>query len=391
MKTPIRIIAAALLLSASSTAYAEIAVSGNDGKQLRPGEAPSTRTADNVSVIDLGRYPPKILGSVETPVSMIGAPAAVAVAPDESFALVTGHQRVGATGELESIGHISVIDLTTPAAPKVVQTLQVAPGTAGVTINRAGTLALVAINGDDTIAVFSISGKRLTPAGKVQLPAKSRPTDVVFAPDGKSALVVAQTAGKLIGLDVNGTNVTVSSLQVDTGVQPYGASFSPDGKFAYNTNLGGRARPPGSPPPAAGGPPRVGTISGVDLTTRAVNSVEVGQTPEHIILSRDGKYAAVVVANGSAAAPGASGYHPYGLLQIYSVNGAKLARVAEAHSGAWCQGAVFSNDARTVLLQCAMNKEIEVYRFDGKSLTQDPAATLKFTARPGALATATSR
>jgi DNA-binding beta-propeller fold protein YncE len=387
MKTAIRIITATLLLSASSAAFAEIAISANDGKQLRPGEAPSTRTTDNVSVIDLGSYPPKVLGSVATPASMIGAPSAVAVARDESLALVTAIQRLNAAGELEPAGVVSVIDLANKSAPKVVQTLQVSDGAGGIAINRAGTLAMVTSNSDDTVSVFTVASKRLTPAGKIQLPAKSRPTDVTFAPDGRSAVVVAQGAGKLIRLNVNGSNVTVGDVEVETGVQPYGAVFSPDGRFVYNTNLGGAVRPAGAP---AGGP-RVGTVTAVNLASKTVNSVEVGQTPEHAALSPDGKYLAAIVHNGSASQPTAPGYHPFGLLQVYQVQGTNLTRLSEAQTSPWCQGAAFSRDGKTLLLQCAMTKEIEVYRWDGKSITQDKAATLKFDARPGSINTAFSR
>jgi DNA-binding beta-propeller fold protein YncE len=386
MKIAIRIITAALLLGASSAAYAEIAVSANDGKQLRPGEAPNTRTTDNVSVIDLGRYPPKVLGAVNVPASMIGAPSAVAVARDESFALVTALQQLNAAGELEPVGIVSVIDLADKSAPKVLQSLQVSPGSGGVSINPAGTLALVTSNSDDTISVFSIANKRLTPAGKIQLPAKSRPTDVTFAPDGRSAVAIAQGSGKLMRLNVSGSNVAVGDMEVETGVQPYGGVFSRDGKAFYNTNLGGAVRPAGAPEGS-----RTGTVTAVDLASRTVNSVEVGQTPEHVVLSPDGKYLAAIVHNGSAAAPTAPGYHPYGLLQIYQAQGAKLTRVAEAQTSPWCQGGAFSDNGRTFLLQCAMTKEIEVYRWDGKTLGQDKAASIKVNARPGSLSTARSR
>ncbi|RAK60396.1 YncE family protein [Phenylobacterium hankyongense] len=391
MKIAAHLLAAAVLMGASTVAHAQLAVSANDGKQLRPGDPPSARTADSISVIDLRRYPPKVLGSVAAPASMIGAPSAVAVARNASFAIVTAGQRLNAAGSLELAGVVSVVDLAQPSAPKILQTLEVSPGAAGVTINRAGTLALVASNSNDTISVFTVAGKKLTPAGKVQLPAGYHPTDVVFAPDAKSAMVVGQGVGKLVRLDVKGSQVTVSDTAVTTGVQPYGAVYSPDGRVAYNTNLGGRPRPEGAPKPAPGGPPVVGTITAVDLATKAVNSIDVGVTPEHVARSNDGKYLAVVVANGSAAAPTAPGYHPYGLLQVYRVRGTQVTRVAEAHSGGWCQGAIFSDDGRTVLLQCALGKDIEVYRFDGKALTRDDAATLKFDARPGSIATAGSR
>lgn len=369
------------------SASAQIAVSANDGKQLRPGEAATTRTPDTVSVIDLHSYPPKVIGMVQAPASMIGPPASVAVARDGSFALVTAAQRLNAAGELELNDTLSVIDLRDPKAPRLIQTIQAGPGASGVTINRAGTLALVASTGDDVISIFSISGKHLTAEGKVQLPAKSRPTDVDFAPSGKTARVVAQGSGQLIGLSVAGKTVTIDG-GVTTGIQPYGVAFSPDGRFAYNTNLGGRAPQPGAPPKVFS---RIGSITAIDLSSRAVTSVDVGVTPEHLTLSADGKYMAVVIANGSAAAPGSAGYNAFGLLQIYSVKGATITPITEAHSGAWCQGAIFSANAKTVLLQCAMPRDIEVYRFDGKALARDEAATLKLDSRPGAIATATSR
>lgn len=390
MRPAFGLIAAALMLGGSVAAHGQIAVSANDGKQLRPGEAPATRTPDSVSVLDMRSYPPKTLATVDMPASMIGPPSAVAVARNGRFALVTAAQRLSAAGEIELDDTVSMVDLKTPSAPKVAQAVKAGPGASGVSINRAGTLALVASTGDDIISVFRIAGGRLAPAGKVQLPAKSRPTDVAFAPDGKTALVVAQAAGKLLELTVNGSAVKLSGREYNPGLQPYGVVFSPDGRFAYNTNLGGRPLPAGSPPPERG-VPRVGTISSVDLKTGAVNSVEVGQTPEHVAISKDGRYIAAVVANGSAAPVDAPGYHPYGLLQIYRVSGGSMTPVAEAQSGAWCQGAVFSDDGRTVLLQCGMTKAVEVYRFDGKSLIQDKAATLTFNGRPGSIATASSR
>ncbi|GAA0309755.1 hypothetical protein GCM10009087_19760 [Sphingomonas oligophenolica] len=384
---PILLLGVITAALASAPASAQIAVSANDGKQLRPGEAATTRTPDTVSVLDLRSYPPKMIGSVQAPASMIGPPASVAVARDGSFALVSAAQRLTAAGELELNDTLSVIDLANPGAPRVLQTVQAGPGASGITINRAGTLALIASTGDDSISIFSIAGKHLTPEGRLQLPAKSRPTDVDFAPSGKTALAVAQGSGQLITLTITGKAVTIGGT-VRTGVQPYGVAYSPDGRFAYNTNLGGRTPSPGAAP-ATG--PRTGTVTAVDLATRAVTSVDVGLTPEHLTLSADGRYMAVVIANGSAAAPGSAGYSPFGLLKIYSVRGATITPVTEAHSGAWCQGALFIGGHKTVLIQCAMSRDIEVYRFDGKALTRDEAATLHFDARPGAIATATSR
>ena len=44
-----------------------------------------------------------------------------------------------------------------------------------------------------------------------------------------------------------------------------------------------------------------------------------------------------------------------------------------------------------VLQQCAAERAIQVFHFDGQSLPRDEAATMRFESRPGAIATHRSR
>jgi hypothetical protein len=78
-------------------------------------------------------------------------------------------------------------------------------------------------------------------------------------------------------------------------------------------------------------------------------------------------------------------------LKIFAVAPGNLTEVAHADSCHWAQGATFSQDGKLVLQQCAAEREILVYRFDGQSLVEDKSATLKFESRPGAIATGASR
>ena len=71
MKVHISVALSALALAACISAHAQLAVSANDGKQPLLGTIPTSHTADNVAVIDLNHFPPKILGSVDVPASMI--------------------------------------------------------------------------------------------------------------------------------------------------------------------------------------------------------------------------------------------------------------------------------------------------------------------------------
>ena len=78
----------------AGAAAAQIAVSGNDGKQPRLYEQASDIKPDSVAVLDIRSYPPKVVGTVQVPYSMIGPPTSVAVAPDASFAIASQSQKV---------------------------------------------------------------------------------------------------------------------------------------------------------------------------------------------------------------------------------------------------------------------------------------------------------
>jgi DNA-binding beta-propeller fold protein YncE len=138
---------------------------------------------------------------------------------------------------------------------------------------------------------------------------------------------------------------------------------------------------------------RQGTVAMTDIATGNVTaSVVVGPTPEHVALSADGRYIAVVVANGTASVRSDPNFNKVlGLLKVFAVGQGTLTAVAQADTGHWCQGATFSRDNKTILLQCAAEREIEVFKFNGTTLEQDQGATIAMGARPGAIATAFSR
>src|ERR1043166_8646279 len=78
-------------------AQGQIAVSANDGKiALVDGQntVPPNPAPDTVTIVDIGVSPPKILGEVKAPTSVVGPPQSVAVSRDESFALVTGAMKL---------------------------------------------------------------------------------------------------------------------------------------------------------------------------------------------------------------------------------------------------------------------------------------------------------
>ena len=364
-------------------AWAELAVAANDGKQLQPGES-QTPTQDSVSILDLGSYPPKVLGSVTMPASMIGSPNAVAVDANEKFAIVTASQKFDPADPTHPAADdkVLVVDLSDPAKPKLLQTISSGPLASGVAMNKAQNLVLVAAKGDGSIYVFRLAGKTLTPAGKVNLGEGAQPVDVTFAPDGRKAYAVVQGVSKIMELTVEGSNVTRSGEMI-SGRTPYGAVMSHDGAFLFTTNLAG----------APEGEDRTGTIGILDVKARKlVASVPVGRVPEHAALSADGKYLAVVLANGAANNKSDPNYDKVvGILKIFTVSAGKLEQVAQTDTCHWAQGAAWSDDGRLLLQQCAAERQIQVYRFDGRALVQDKTAAIPFESRPGSLATRKTR
>jgi hypothetical protein len=136
----------------------------------------------------------------------------------------------------------------------------------------------------------------------------------------------------------------------------------------------------------------MGTIAIVDLRAgRMVGQVDVGITPEHVVLSPSGRYLESTVINGSNAPAAAPNHHDHGSMVIMRVHGAGLEPLTQAETGGWCQGATWSNDEKRLFLQCAVHKQIEVYEFDGKGLAADAAQLVQLDARGGAIATARSR
>lgn len=360
----------------STVAFAQLAVSANDGKAVLVdgvAKTPATPAADTVSIIDLNVSPPKIIGEVKAPTSVVGPPMSVAVAPDELIALVTGAMKIDLADATKSIpdNKLSVIDLKAKP-PAVIATLEAGLGAAGVSFNRAGSLVLVANRSEGTVSVFTVSGKTLTPAGKIDFGVKtSGPSHAVFSMDGKTALVTRDGDNKISVLSVDGSKVEYTKRDLGAGLRPYGIDISSKGDAAVVANIG-----------TSGGD--TDTVSVIDMAAkppRVVDTISVGQTPEGLKLSPDGQYAAVGVMNGSNKPKASPFYNDNGLLRIFSLKNKRLTPVADAKVGHWCQGIVFSKDNKTILVQCMVENEILVFNFDGKKLT--PKAPIKVTGPAG--------
>ena len=364
----------------SSVAAAQLAVSANDGKAVLVNgvnTVPPNPADDIVTIIDLGVSPPKVVGELKAPSSVVGPPQNVAIAPDESIALISSNMKLDAADPKKLVpdNRVSVIDLkATP--PAVIATLEAGLGPAGISINRAGTLALIANRNDGTVSIFTVSGKTLTAAGKIDFDnPRSGPSSVAFSPDGKMALVSRDGDHKISILSIDGNKVEDTKRMLTGGFRPYAIQVSPKGDVAVVVNQGGNAGD-------------IDTINVIDLKGKApriVRTLDVGQIVEDLAFSNDGNYVAVTAQDGSARAPSHPFYNDKGLVVVFSVNGTNLTKVAEARVGKWNQGVAWSRDGKTLLAQSMAEDSLSVLSFDGKSLKI--TGEIKVTGGPAGLRT----
>jgi DNA-binding beta-propeller fold protein YncE len=302
----------------------------------------------------------------------------VAVAPDESFALVASSMKLDPADPKKQVpdNRVSVIDLKAKP-PAVIATLESGLGANGMAINKAGTLALVANRHEGTVSIFTIAGNKLTAAGKIDFgDPKSSPSAVAFTPDGKTALVTRDGDHRISVLSVDGSKVTDTKRVMTGGFRPYAVEVSPKGDIAVVGNQGANAGD-------------IMPVNVIDLSGKApriVSTVDVGQYIEDLAFSDDGKYLAVIPQNGSNLAPSHPFYKDNGLLVVFSVKGTTLAKVAEVNIGKWPQGVAWSHDGKTLLAQSMVDNALAVVSFNGKSLKV--TGQLKVTGGPDGIRTA---
>jgi DNA-binding beta-propeller fold protein YncE len=372
-----------LALVVGAQASAQIIVSGNDNKRvLVNGVNTVVRDPkpDTLAIIDFTNGEPRLVGEVQAPHSVIGPPNSIVLTPDEGLALATSAEKIDPSDPSKTVpdNRVSVIDLKA-SPPRVLATLEVGAGPSGITINQAGTLALVANRNGGTVSVLRIAGNQVSVAGTVPIgTATTGVSTAAFSPDGRHALVTRDNDSIVSVLRIEGETVTKLDRDLTVGVRPYSASVSPAG-WAVVGNVGRGANNTGD----------MDTVSLVDLAREpfhTIDTVTVGPTPEGVVASPDGVHAVAVVHNGSGR-PAGDPLRGRAMVKLLKVEGGRLHVVSEAPAGDWVQGMAFSRDGRTLLIGNMADRQIAIYRIDGNTL-QATGRTLPVNGGPAALGTA---
>ncbi len=335
---------------------------------------------DTVQVLDIGSDPlaPRMLGTLPMPNTIAGPPTNLAITPDEKLALVANSLNVveeGGARKAVPDNRLFVIDLSaTP--PKLIDTLAVGKQPSGLSINRAGTLALVANRADNSVGVLRIAGQKVTLIDTV--PVGESVAHVRFTPDGRRAVAVKFPSHKIALLDVAGEKVTYNAkLDMTSGLWPYNVDVTPDGKLALVADNGNAG--------AADG--QVDTVSVVDLEAvppRVVDKVVVGDAPEGLAVSPTGRLAVAVLLRGSNSAKDAFYYHRNGSVVALRIDGRKVTRGNEVEVRGLPEGAVWSADGKYLYVGNFIDRDITILRVEGDTLV-DTGKSFGLAGHPAAM------
>lgn len=318
---------------------------------------------DTIAVIDVGTDPlaPRTLVSLPLMNSIFGPPVNLAITPDEGLALVANSVNiVDEGGTLKSVpdNRLWVIDLQA-IPPKLIDTVAVGKQPSGLSINRAGNLALIANRADNSISVLRITGKKVELIDTVAM--GEQVAHVVFTPDGKRALAAKFPGHKIAVLDVAGEKVSYGKYDMPVGQWPYNVDITPDGRIALSADNGKSGASDGN----------VDTVSVIDLELsppRVIDKVIVGDAPEGLAISPTGTMAVALLLRGSDGAKNAFFYNKNGSVVAMRIDGKKVTKTNEVEVGGLPEGAVFSDDGRYLYVGNFITQDISILRVDGDRL-----------------------
>lgn len=337
---------------------------GIDGKTFF--EAAAVRNGpggkDSVVVLDLSDPAhPRVAAQLPLLNTVFGPPTNLQITPDGRLGLVANSI---ATAEKDGAWAVSpddtlhVLDMTAQP-PKLIETIKVGRQPSGLSISHDGRTALVANRAGKSVSLLQIDGTGVKGGVKqvaeVTLPDQA--AAVVFAPDGRRAFVAMNLLGTVGVLAIDGDTLSYDKRNdIPTGPGVYNLDITPDGRTVIAANTGTDGN---------GSLTTLAVIDAAGANPRVVGFTTVGQGPEGLAISPDGKWVAAPLLNGSSAFHAAPGYHPNGVLQVFALNGQALTLAGEAKLGAIPEGVAWSADSQWLYVGNYSDKTLQVFHMEG--------------------------
>ena len=354
-----------VMLAGCATAR-ELMLIGNDEKTIWDEAGKIVNGAsgkDQVLVVDISgdRLAPRIIARLPLMNTIFGPPTNLQITPDGKVALVANSMdwvADGAGWKPSPDNKLYVIDLTADP-PKLVDTVQVGKQPSGLSINRAGDLALIANRADNSVSVLKIAGTSVKLIDTVAM--GEQVAHVAIAPDGKRALAAKFPGHKIALLEINGDKVTYDKQDLPVGLWPYNVDIAPDGRIALTADNGLAGAADGN----------VDTVSVIDLEAsppRVIDKVVVGDGPEGFAISPTGKFAVAVLLRGSNSDRKAFFYNRNGSVVLLKIDGKKVTRANEVEVRGLPEGAVWSDDGQYLYAGNYNDSDVSILKMDGDRL-----------------------
>lgn len=373
-----RLALAAILLATPAHA-AEHLLIGLDNKLFFEAAGPRNGApgTDAVLVVDITNpLKPAITGSLPLPNSVAGPPTNLQISPDGKVGLVASslvNQPKGDAFTAVPDDKLHVLDLSaTP--PRLVETLPVGRMPSGLAMNREGTLLLVANRAGKSVSVLSVAGTTVKLLADV--PVDDEAAAVAITPDGARAFVAKNLVHKVGVLRIEGTSVTYDKAwDMPVGYGVYNLDVSTDGRLVLAANTG------------VGGDGHADTVSVLDARAtppRVLDHVTVGDGPEGLAVSPDGRHAIAVLLRGTAAPHNAWSYGAKGAVVLLGIADGRVRVQGEAEAGNLPEGVAFSADGRHAFVGNYVDKTLQVFRIEGARIT-DTGVSLALPGQPASV------
>jgi len=311
--------------------------------------------------------------------SIFGPPTNLIITPDEQLALVAEAVKiVEEKGEptIVKADLVHVIDLTS-SPPGKIGSVRVGLQPSGMALSPDGKTALVCNRAGNSVSVLRVEGKDVTLVDTVEI--GDQVTHVSFTPDGTNALVNKYEKAAIGLLEVKGTKVTDTGIEIPVGRYPYSHVVTPDGTLALVPNMGSTGRSDG----------HMGSLTVIDLTVappRVIDTLTVGDTPEGMAVSPDGKLAATGELGGADAPPDAWFYNPRSTTTILKIEGKKVSPVKTIKTGRIGESVAFTPDGKYLLIANLLDNNVMAFEIENGEI-KEPPIIIEVGNGPGAMRT----
>jgi DNA-binding beta-propeller fold protein YncE len=323
---------------------------------------------------------PMRIGSLPLENSIVGPPTNIAITADQRLALIANslHSEAvpGGGWKTTPSDELFVVDLAA-RPPQLISTVKVGRQPSGVSINKAGTMALVANRDSRSITVLAINGREVTVKDTVDM------TDTVGAvaitPDGRHAVATKTLANKASLLAIDDTGKIKLERDLWTGLFPWNVAITPDNRLALVNNAGNAGLPDGN----------LDTVSVIDLTAaepHVIGQVAIGDSPEGIAMRPQGDMAAVTLLNGGYDSHEPGWYwREAGRVALLKIDGNSVTLPDTAAVGSFPEGIAFSQDGKFIYAGNFHSNSISILSIGPGGSLKDTGTKIELPGPPASL------